>query len=100
AAGSTEVLAPSVCRLQVHSVRRAQSNLRFQGMIVRAVVLGDEIDHSELRVGNDEVLRESIGSQYRAISNGGRQTRILCRRVAQRIERVCERLVISVRQIR
>ena len=60
-AGGAEVLTPCVCGLHADAAGGPHRDLRFKGMVVRAVILRHQIDRSELGIGDDEVLEGVFG---------------------------------------
>src|SRR4051812_41695474 len=70
-------------------------------MVIRTVVVRDEIHCAVLRIGDDEVVWESISSEHHAV-HAGAETRkrwICCRGVVYRVQRGCQGRVISIRKI-
>ena len=65
-----QVLAPRICRLPGDTARWPHRHLRVQRVVIVAGVVRDEVNRGELRIGNDEVLREAVESHHRAIDAG------------------------------
>src|SRR2546428_10365813 len=68
---NTKVLTPGVGRLPSDAARRTHRHLRVERGIIVAGVICDPVDGGELRVGRDEIFRQSVYPHYSAIVTGG-----------------------------
>src|SRR5712691_1534268 len=62
-AGVAQILRPGIRDRVLNSVRRTNGELRLQGMVVTIPHVRTQVRGAELRIGDNEVLRESVRTE-------------------------------------